>query len=69
MDCDDLNQTSARPYCTLSQLEAAKDWVPWACEEKSQHMGYHSIPSVLVALRFGIGTFGLTCANAVFRML
>ncbi|CAE7667541.1 Slc8a2 [Symbiodinium sp. CCMP2592] len=25
MDCDDLNQTSARPYCTLSQLEAAKD--------------------------------------------
>ena len=43
MDCDDLNQTSARPYCALSQLEAAKDWVPWVREEYQHHVGMRGI--------------------------
>ena len=56
MDCDDLNQTSARPYCTLSQLEAAKDWVPWVREEYQHHVGMRGISHhtfAFAAVRFG----------------
>ncbi|CAE7712234.1 unnamed protein product, partial [Symbiodinium necroappetens] len=65
MDCDDLNQTSARPYCELSQLEAAKDALSkYFFTDSAQHNYSKSRWPTLPKLLTGCGIYDM---HDVFR--